>query len=387
MATFTVLPSILVEDFQPVGAGCAGPAVRGIGGFVYHLGLRAIGFNPVSFTYTVAAPAINAPVVSMRALATGNGASFDGVTLPDVPEKTLAYDAVIAVQAMDDHGVTHATAFSIGVHRALEVAYRPNMEIAETFAPEPVSGCQPGGDNGRQLAYNETTTDTRARGVSQRFDSSWTNSHTDTTGRSISTSMNTSHGVTITTTNGQSFAWHQDSMHSTSNTIHDNFNAGGSLFGLVDVGAAGGFDHNSSNGQSQGVAGTYNSGTSNGTSDSVDYGHAETTTESASDSVAETTAQGESHDSSLTQSISQLRGFSGTLIANRYGVFYRQTQRVLRHASVVAFNGCGEALKVADLDMNDWVWAADLAQGSTCTPLPASTLPPAQCIVGPCDSQ
>ena len=39
---------------------------------------------------------------------------------------------------------------------------------------------------------------------------------------------------------------------------------------------------------------------------------------------------------------------------------------------------------VADAEFFDYQWSLELAQGDTCSPLPASHLPPAQCIMSPC---
>ena len=88
---------------------------------------------------------------------------------------------------------------------------------------------------------------------------------------------------------------------------------------------------------------------------------------------------------SSTQSISKT--FGGTVIAGTFGVFYRQTIRMMRRAAVVTYNQCGSASVVANVDFADWTWAPDLALGDRCPPLPQSNLPPAQCTLDPCGGQ
>ena len=90
-------------------------------------------------------------------------------------------------------------------------------------------------------------------------------------------------------------------------------------------------------------------------------------------------------DVSSSQSIA--RGFDGHVIANTFGVFYRQTIRLTRRAAMVAYNQCGVAEVVGDVDFTDWAWSPDLALGDSCPPLPASNLPPAACYVPPCTGQ
>ena len=78
------------------------------------------------------------------------------------------------------------------------------------------------------------------------------------------------------------------------------------------------------------------------------------------------------------------RDFGGTVIAGRYGVFYRQAVRLVRRAALVAYNQCGSAEVVGEVDFTDWTWAPDLAMADSCPPLPATNLPDAECFIEPC---
>ena len=74
----------------------------------------------------------------------------------------------------------------------------------------------------------------------------------------------------------------------------------------------------------------------------------------------------------------------GPIIANTFGVFYRQRARYTYRAFVLEFNKCGQSEVIGDLTLQDYIWAPDLALSTTCPPLPQSNLPQPQCFVPPC---
>ncbi len=82
---------------------------------------------------------------------------------------------------------------------------------------------------------------------------------------------------------------------------------------------------------------------------------------------------------------STLTSFSSTIPRNQYGIFYRQTTRLVRRAEVRSYNLCGLARHMGELQFNEFQWAPNLALGESCDGQPpASTLPAAACYIEPC---
>jgi hypothetical protein len=78
-------------------------------------------------------------------------------------------------------------------------------------------------------------------------------------------------------------------------------------------------------------------------------------------------------------------GFSAVIPRGRYGIFYRQTTRWVRRAEVRAYDLCGLANHLGELQFNEWTWAPDLAIAADCgSEPPPPNLPPAHCFVDPC---
>lgn len=369
--SFRVTPSILVHELQPVTASCGGPVQRGLGGAAYRVRVQAIGFEPTSFTYTISAPAVAGfEPVSVRHPATG---PFDTVgeygdfTMPQVPSNMLAYGAVLTIQATNSEGGLHQSNFAIGVHRPLEVYYNGNVGVAEIMAPTPVSACIPGGEAGRDVEYNESTSETRSRAYSLSWNESWLSSHTVSSSTSRTVGLSETNGVGFATTDGEAFRW----------------SMGGEVGGTVGISEL----------ISLGVKANF--GVENETSRTVENSReretglssSETTTdtESATDTVGGGSEESFSWEVSSTESIA--RGFGGRVIAGTYGVFYRQTLRLIRRAVLVTYNQCGAAEVVGEVDFTDWAWSPDLALGSSCPPLPQSNLPEAECIISPCSGE
>ncbi len=78
-------------------------------------------------------------------------------------------------------------------------------------------------------------------------------------------------------------------------------------------------------------------------------------------------------------------GFGGNIPATKAGQFYRQTQRWVRRAEVRAYDLCGLANHMGELQFNEWTWSVDLAIGESCNGAALETsLPAARCIIPPC---
>lgn len=367
---FKVLPSIIVREVQPTTASCNGPVKRALGGASYRLRVEAVGFDPQSFTYTLAMPALDLNPIAVRHVATGR---YDAVgergdfQVPPVPEGMQSYSAILTVEARDATGSTRTSAFVIAVHRPLEIFYNGNVDVAEVLAPVPVSGCIPGGEAGRVVDYGESTQETRTRNYQVSWNESWLNSHTVTAGNTQTIGLNETNGVGFSTSDGRNWNWSLGAEV-------------GGEFGfseLVSVGVK-------VNG-SVGGGGSHTDETNGSRSTGVNRETTTTETEEASRQQGGEQGENFSWEVSSSQSIS--RGFGGKVIAGTYGVFYRQAIRLMRRAAVVTYNQCGAATVVGDVDFNDWAWSPDLALGSSCPPLPASNLPPAQCVIPPCGAE
>jgi hypothetical protein len=364
---FDVGPSLIVRELQPVTANCNGGVLRALGGASYRVAVEAIGFDPVSVTYSLSAPALDAYGVSVRHLPTSR---FDSVgergdfTVPPVPDGVPSYGAIMTIQAKDESGAVRQSVFGLNVHRPIEVFYNGNVEVAEVLAPVPVSGCIPGGINGREVEYGETQSESRSRNYEVAWNESWLAGHTVAVGSEDTVGLSETNGVGFSTTDGQSFRW------SLGTEVSGEFG----ISELVSLGV---------NVTSE-VGGEKSRQVSNNVNRESGVNASTTTTETEEISQQRGGEQGEAFAWSVSSDQAISTGFSGHVIAGTYGVFYRQTVRLTRRAAVVAYNQCGFAKVVGDVDFTDWQWSPDLALGNECPPLPASNLPTAECYVPPC---
>lgn len=365
--SFHVKPSIIVHELQPLSASCSGAAMRALGGASYRLRVEAAGFEPESYTYTLAIPATRMAPISVRHLASGK---FDSVgergdfTMPPVPEDMQSYQAIVSVEARSKDGGHFQSAFAVAVHRPIEIFYNGNVEVAEVHAPVPVSACIPGGDTGRQVEYGETMEETRNRSYEVNWNESWLTSHTVSTGSSETIGLSERNGVGFSTTDEENWNW------SLGAEVEGSFG----LSKLVSIGLkvsgsiGGGGSHSNTQSSSQ--------------ENEVNSSETTTDTEEASEQMGGQNGGAFAWQVSSTNSVT--RGFNGRILPKTYGVFYRQTLRLMRRASIVTYNQCGAANVVGDIDFSDWAWSPDLALGESCPPLPASNLPEAQCLIPPC---
>jgi hypothetical protein len=78
----------------------------------------------------------------------------------------------------------------------------------------------------------------------------------------------------------------------------------------------------------------------------------------------------------VTSASSKDLKISGFILPNQFAVFYRQTIQIERSAKLRAHGACGNTTSLGDVVVTDWIWAPDLAKGSSCPPLPPSNLAP-----------
>lgn len=367
---FDVQPSLVVRDFQPITASCAGEIRRGVAGFPYRLEVEALGFQPETFTYSISRPGEESNPQQIRHIAegatdvVGQGERF---VLADVPEGQNSYTAVISVTARDAQGQALTTAFGVTVHRPIEIYYNGGFEVAEIYDPVPVSGCLPGGEAGRDVRYSENMSESRSRSANTSWNDNWVSNHTVSSTDSATINTSVSNGIGFATTNGTDFRW----------DVSGEFGGKAKVPLLVEASFGGRI------GQSNGQSSSRNQNTNR------TEGLSESTTSTDSESMSQGTggSQGGGFSWSVNSSDSVGRDFSGHVIAGTYGVFYRQTYRIIRPAAIVAYNQCGEAEVVGEVDFTDWIWASDLALGRSCPNFPPSNLPEGRCLVEPCDGQ
>lgn len=367
--TFTVAPSLQVEELQPTTASCNGGVLRALGGAPYRLAIRAHGFTPTVYQVAFSAPNAKVRGFQIRTLAKGDRVTLGGrgdLILPPVPDGVPSYGAILELSAQDEAGRVVRSVFGLTVHRPIEVYYNGNVEVGEVLAPVPVSGCIPGGLNGRDAEYSEAESETRSRGYDVSWNQSWLSQHTVEQGSGQTVGLSETNGVGFATTDGQSFSF------SLGTEVGGTFG----LSELVSLGVKANATATSEVNRSDERSANRSSG--------VNRESSTTETESLSEANERGEGQGFSWEVNSSQQIS--RGFGGRIIAGSYGVFYRQTLRLVRRAAVVAYNQCGQAQVVGDVDFSDWTWSPDLALGPACPPLPPSNLPPASCLVPPCSN-
>jgi len=371
--SFDVEPSLIIRDFQPITASCAGQIKRAISGMPYHLEVEAIGFEPVAYTYTVSRPegsSIEATVV--RRISEGqldSVGSTGNFVLEEVPEGQQSYVAIVSIDATDETGATLSTSFGVTVHRPLEVYYNGGFRIAQIYEPTPVSSCIPGGEAGRRADYSENMSETRSRSYNISWNDSWLSSRTVSSSTSATVGLSETNGIGFATTNGEDFRW--------------DVGAEVGVKGSIPIINAVEGSFSTKLGQSSGQNRSQNQSTNR----TEGLNQSTTTTDSESLQESETSSEGGGFSWSVSTTESVGRGFGGTVIANTYGVFYRQTVRIVRPAAIVTYNQCGEAQHVGDIDFTDWIWSTDLALGNSCPDFPRSNLPAAECRIEPCTGE
>jgi hypothetical protein len=240
------------------------------------------------------------------------------------------------------------------------------VDVAEVESPQPVSACLPGGPNGRTATYDDTQIDSRSRGFELRWHERWLDSHTVSESSSRTVGSNRVNGIGFATTDEELFRWELGSSQRAQGAIP--LVAESELAFEEKIAGQNSRAEQASRDRQEGV------------------NQSETTTDSESITEANENLEGGAIDMEITSSEMLGRGFSGEVIAETFGVWYRQTMRLTRRGVIVAYNQCGIAEVVGEVDFTDWQWSVDLALGEQCVPLPKSRLPEAACYIEPCDN-
>jgi hypothetical protein len=362
----------------------------------------------------------------------------DQIVFLPPPQDTKYYVANIQVRARDAASGKYVdTYLPFEIHRPIEVTYSGNYEVAETYEPKPVSACIPGAI-GNRATYSETETEVRQQTVSVSFTNSFVEENGISTTENWQEGYGTTEGVsrteggssTYTNTETSSLTNTQNYNESDTNTLNhsttdaENWSSSDKVGATVGAeGSAGiplvaegkvsaearydrtwarggstantrnfGEAHTTSRGKS--ISGTYTLSESNSETSSYsdtqsrensrtyNFGAAATEEQRISQGITES----EEETWMRSESHSTLTSYSGFIPVDRFGVFYRQTIRMVRRANVISYNACGVGEPVGQIYMNEWNWAPDLAVGDSCdAALPETNLPPAKCHIPPCE--
>ena len=107
---------------------------------------------------------------------------------------------------------------------------------------------------------------------------------------------------------------------------------------------------------------------------------------SSSNATVVSEGMSESENATWSESASHrtVQEFSGRIPRNQVGMFYRQTTRMVKRAEVRAYNQCGLAEHLGEIQFNEWEWAPDLALAESCDNGPPPTnLQPEACFIPP----
>lgn len=373
-----VLPSLILTELQPLDAECNNPSMVILDNFNYKIGVQAIGFEPVNYTYITYSPFNDEPRI-IRRQAFGNVDNFGmggEIYFDYVPDNLPFYVGTLGVAAMGTDGEERVMAINIGVHRPIEYVVLDRVEIAEIEAAKAVSGCIPGG-NGvpRTVNYTETETETRSRTVGVNWNEEWLQSHSTTVGESRTTTNSIGSTVSMSSTEGWNFTVEDGRDHEVGGEVGAE---GGTFFGKVE--ASVNYKYRDTHRESRSVYGE------------TTRGYSVTETHSVSDTESWAYTSTEGYNVSLggsdfwtvSSENSTIVGFEATILPGEYGVFYRQTTRMSVPGALVAYNRCGVPEVVAEGNFFDFNWSVDLGTANQCPPLPESSLPEAECFIAPC---
>jgi hypothetical protein len=377
-----VLPSLIVRDMNASGddwsSDCVNVGTRLVNYVPYRVSVEAVGFDAEEFTYTVSSGLLDwddqpsSEPTTFTHVAGGSVDSLGDVELirfAEVPLGVPVYRASISVVATSATGDRFEQLLMMTVHQPLFVRYRGGVEVAEMMEPEPVSSCMPGGSTGRDVAYSEQTTDTRTISTSNTLTQGWQNSYTEQHTDSYGESGSEANAIGFSSSDTETWNWN----------VH----------GDVMVGAEGGFgpfakakaEVRVGGGHDWGGSSTETTTGQQTWTQTSSYSEAISLTEQNQESISQAMTVSQTDSTSYTTSL----GYRGYLLPNQYGVFYRQTTRLIRRAEIIAMDLCGNETIVGEFIMNDYTWAPDLAMDALCPPFPESALPEAQCLIPPCE--
>jgi hypothetical protein len=129
---------------------------------------------------------------------------------------------------------------------------------------------------------------------------------------------------------------------------------------------------------------------STATTDTTQASHLDTIGGGTQMQTSNGTSASESHGTqnsdawTVTSQESIGQNYSGQIVADTFGVFYRQMARYTREAFVLEYDKCGDAEVVGKVTLQDFMWGVDLALNNQCPPMPPTNFPQSQCFMPPC---
>ena len=476
-----VLPSIAIELWEPVVADCGTPALRGLGGLAYLMKVRAVGFEPILFRYSLGE--VNGePLMFFEQEAQGQSDTIGGpeqiLMMNDVQDGYAFYATSWSIEAEDAQGNVYENILPFTVHRPIDHYIDSKLREAEFMEPIPVSSCFKGGI-GTNVVYSESTSETRQNSASFTISRTWSTSQgqskteqwrdsvsvsranaqsrsvsaalseSTTTGQTYGVNYNQSDSNQLNygTTDGEVWGWSLSTgdtvSHSETGTYEESAtrtgtwqqeaNAGLTLFEVLSFGVGASEAESVTEGTRSSFSNTsgtqsrsdrgYSSQSSRNTSRSfgstttdsrggsltgsyaLSRAQTMTTTEGETVTVSEgrtlelaggmtrsstiTEGESEAYQRTFTESNTStvLTSYDGYIPRSRFGIFYRQTTRLIRSSYVRSYNLCGVSSIMGEIQLSKWTWAPDLALSDKCPPFPESNLPPAQCVIEPCGGE
>jgi hypothetical protein len=222
--TLRVDPSIVIEEFEPVIADCGAPALRGLGGIPYDLKVRAVGFTPKTYRYTISDINGDEGFTQFEHAAGGPTDRLgvdDPLVLNPVPADKQFYVMTIRVEALDGNGNAVETVLPFSVHRPLEFHYDGALQVAEYLEPVPVTGCIPG-SIGNRVQYSETTSESRQSSVSITVSQNWSRAN----GQTNSNTWQEGYTEGVTNTRSQTETASLSESESSSESYGVSYNSG-----------------------------------------------------------------------------------------------------------------------------------------------------------------
>ncbi len=372
-----VLPSIIVRSFQPTEADCLVRSSVVLDHIPYRLEVVAVGFTPVEYKYTLSPGALMSPdpndlpfeepfeIVRTATSKVGRLGISEHLNFAPVPEGIYGYNSWIKVESRSATGEEYSYLLALTVRHPLVARYSGKVEVAQIYDPVPVSGCMYGDETGRTVQYSETHEEVREREVGTTFTSGWQQTYTESHTQSYGEGGSEANRIGFATTDGVKFGWNTSTQVSGEVGVK----------GLAKVGVAVGMGVSFEESRTQTASGDHT------VSASWDWNQALSQSQSASQSVQQSGTEIFKVRSSQSESLN----FKADLLPRKYGVFYRQTTRLIQRVEIVAYDLCGNWTHVGDLNLSMYVFAPDLAMGDSCPPFPKSNLSEARCLIAPCD--
>jgi hypothetical protein len=378
---FDVRPSLVVREVTAAGddfeSDCNIIGTRLINFVPYRLSVEAVGFRAEEFYYSVAGGLLSeeGPSESRSDFFHEAASNIDSLginealTFAEVPMGVPVYSTSISATAYSETGEQYEQFIMLTVHQPIFVRYRGGVELAEIMEPVPITGCIPGGMQGRQLTYSESVSETRTLSTSHSFSQGWQNSYTEAHTETYGESGSEANKIGYSSSDQNNWNWNVNGQ------VMVGGEAGVPLVtkGKVEVRVGGGRDWGGSHTDTESGETAW--------SQTASFTEALSLTEQHSETINEAFTE----VWTVSSSESELRGYSVFLIPNHFGVWFRQTTRNIRRAEIIAMDLCGNETVVGEMIMNDYTWAVDLAMGTECPPYPESMLPVAQCVIPPCE--